>query len=159
MDADFSHPPEMLPAFLDGLAKADLSIGSRYIPGGSVDSNWPTWRRGLSAFGNWYARTILGLPLKDCTGAFRVWHRDALNAIPLDRIRSNGYSFLIEMAYLAHRMGFTFFEVPIYFADRQYGFSKMSFKIQREAAVRVWLMRLEYRDVKKKAPGLVNNRV
>lgn len=154
MDADFSHPPMLLPALLDGLQTADLSLGSRYIPGGSVDHHWPVWRKGLSAFGNWYARTILDLPVRDVTGGFRLWRKEALAAVPFELIRSNGYSFLIEMIYLAHRMGFVFHETPFYFADRRFGLSKMSFQIQREAAMRVWQIRFEYRDVQRAAVHL-----
>jgi len=147
MDADFSHPPGKLIELLNGLADHDVAMGSRYIPGGSVDKDWPAWRRGLSAFGNYYARTILRLPIRDATGGFRVWRRETLLGIPLDRIRSNGYTFQVEMAYLAYRSGFSFCEVPFYFADRRWGKSKMSFRIQLEAAVRVWKMLYEYRDI------------
>lgn len=148
MDADFSHPPELLPVLLQTLeACCDVAMGSRYIPGGSVDRRWPVWRRGLSAFGNLYARSILGLPLKDATGGFRIWRAHTLQGMPLERVRSNGYAFQVEMAYLATRLGYRFHEVPFYFADRRWGQSKMSFKIQREAAVRVWQMRFEYRNL------------
>ena len=148
MDADFSHPPELLPHLSEALQGCDLALGSRYRPGGSVDRDWPAWRKGLSAFGNWYARSILGLPLRDVTGGFRLWRREALLRIPLERIRSNGYGFLVEMLYVAHCLGCSFCEVPFYFADRKAGRSKMSFRIQREAALRVWQMRWEYRDLK-----------
>jgi dolichol-phosphate mannosyltransferase len=148
MDADFSHPPEKLVELVDALQTCDIAQGSRYVPGGSVDLRWPLWRKGLSAWGNFYARTILGLPVRDVTGGFRLWRREALLGMPLELVRSNGYAFLIEIAYLAHLMGFTTKEVPIYFADRRWGQSKMSFRIQREAAIRVWQMRVRYRRLR-----------
>ena len=147
MDADFSHPPEKLVELIDSLECCDAVLGSRYVPGGAVDERWPFWRKGLSAFGNLYARTILQLPVRDATGGFRMWRRATLEAMPLERIRSNGYAFQVETTYLAHHLGFTFREIPIYFADRRWGQSKMSLRIQLEAAIRVWQMLLEYRDL------------
>lgn len=147
IDADFSHPPELLPALVDRLQTCDIALGSRYIPGGGVDHNWPLWRKGLSRFGNFYARTILGLPVHDVTGGYRLYRREALEKMPLERLRSNGYAFLVEALYVAYRLDFTFSEVPFYFNDRRYGLSKMSFRVQREAALRVWQMRFEYRDI------------
>jgi dolichol-phosphate mannosyltransferase len=147
MDADFSHPPELLPRLYEILGSSAIAMGSRYVPGGGVDERWSLWRKGLSAFGNQYARVILGLPVKDATGGFRVWRRETLMGMPLERVRSNGYAFQVEMAYLAYRLGFSFQEVPFYFADRQWGQSKMSFRIQREAAIRVWQIRFEYRGI------------
>lgn len=147
MDGDFSHPPDLIPQMLAALEGVDIVLGSRYIPGGSVDHHWPLWRKGLSAFGNFYARTILGMPIRDVTGGFRLWRREVLASLPLERIRSNGYAFLIELSYIAYRLGFTFREIPFYFADRRAGQSKMSLPIQREAALRVWQMRWEYRDL------------
>lgn len=152
MDADFSHPPEMLLSLLQALEHCDVALGSRYIPGGGVDRNWPLWRRSLSAFGNLYARLILGLPVRDATGGFKVWRRATLEGMPLERIRSNGYAFQIEMAYVAHLLGFSFQEIPFYFADRQWGHSKMSLRIQREAAIRVWRMKFEYRGLRRASP-------
>jgi dolichol-phosphate mannosyltransferase len=149
MDADFSHPPEKIIELLKALQTCDVAMGSRYIDGGSVDERWPFWRKGLSAFGNIYARIILGLPVHDATGGFKAWRRGTLLGMPLERVRSNGYAFQVEMAYLAHSLGYSFREVPFYFADRRWGHSKMSFQIQREAAVRVWQMRVEYRDLKR----------
>jgi dolichol-phosphate mannosyltransferase len=150
MDADFSHPPQILPMLVNALEHCDVALGSRYIPGGSVDLEWPAWRKGLSAFGNLYARLILHLPVRDATGGFRAWRCEALSGMPLQRIKSNGYAFQVEMTYVAHRLGYSFQEIPFYFADRQWGHSKMSFRIQREAAVRVWLMLFEYRSLKRK---------
>lgn len=149
MDADFSHPPEKLVELAAALSGADMALGSRYVPGGSLDINWPLWRKGLSGFGNFYARTILGLPLRDVTGGFRLWRRETLASMPLERVRSNGYVFQVEMAYAAHRLGFKFREIPIYFADRRWGQSKMSFRIQIEAAIRVWQLPWMYRDIRK----------
>jgi dolichol-phosphate mannosyltransferase len=122
-------------------------MGSRYVPEGMLDERWPLWRKGLSAFGNFYARTILRLPMRDVTGGYRAWRREALESIPLDRVRSNGYAFQVEMAFLASRTGCSFREIPIYFADRRWGQSKMSFRIQVEAALRVWQMLYAYRDL------------
>ena len=149
MDADFSHPPEKLIEMEHALGAADVAMGSRYVTGGSVDQRWPIWRKGLSVFGNFYARMILGLPIRDVTGGYRMWRREALQAMPLGRVRSNGYAFQVEMAYIAYRLGLRIREIPIYFADRRWGKSKMSWFIQREAALRVWQLRWEYRDLQK----------
>ncbi len=148
MDADFSHPPEKIIEFTKNLAQADVAIGSRYIPGGSLDEQWPLWRKSLSVFGNIYAKIILQLPINDATGGFRAWRRETLLGMPLDRVRSNGYAFQVEMIYLAHKLGYTIVEVPFYFADRQWGTSKMSLNIQIEAAHRVWWMLYVYRNLK-----------
>jgi dolichol-phosphate mannosyltransferase len=147
MDADFSHPPELIGELLSTLKDCDVAMGSRYVLGGSVDRNWPFWRKGLSSFGNFYARLILGLPVRDVTGGYRMWRRQTLLGMPLDRVRSNGYAFQIEMAYIACRLGYSFKEIPFYFADRKWGHSKMSFRIQREAALRVWQLLYEYRSL------------
>lgn len=148
MDADFSHEPTRIIELLQALGTCDVSIGSRYARGGSVDKDWPFWRKWLSGFGNWYARTILNLPIRDTTGGYRLWKRSVLESMPLARIRSNGYVFMVEMAYMAHKLGFKFGEVPIYFAERQSGQSKMSFRIQLEAALRVWALLWQYRDLR-----------
>jgi dolichol-phosphate mannosyltransferase len=150
MDADFSHPPEKLIELVKTLETCDVAMGSRYVPGGQVDERWPFWRKGLSAFGNIYARAILGLPVRDATGGFRLWRRSTLRRMPLERVKSNGYVFQVEMAYLAHLLGFHFKEVPIYFADRRWGKSKMSLRIQLEAAYRTWLLLTLYTDIKDK---------
>lgn len=147
MDADFSHDPAVLQEMARRLSSQDVVIGSRYVVGGSLDERWPAWRKALSAFGNFYARTILSSPVHDMTTGYRMWRREALQAMPLDRIRSNGYIFLVEMAYVAFVMGFRIAEVPIHFADRRWGKSKMSFKIQLEAAMRIWDVWWHYRDL------------
>lgn len=150
MDSDFSHDPGILPKMAQQVTLHDVVIGSRYVEGGSLDERWPLWRKALSGFGNFYARTILGSPLHDMTTGFRMWRREALQNMPLDRIRSNGYIFLVEMAYVAYLMGFRISEVPIYFSDRRWGKSKMSLKIQLEAAMRIWDVRFHYRDLRRK---------
>ena len=155
MDADFSHDPAVLPEMAHRLASHDVVIGSRYVEGGSLDERWPFWRKALSSFGNFYARTILGSPLHDMTTGFRMWRREVLQTMPLDRIRSNGYIFLVEMAYVAYLMGYRVSEVPIHFADRRWGNSKMSLKIQLEAAMRIWDVWLHYRDLRKKNPAQI----
>jgi dolichol-phosphate mannosyltransferase len=148
MDADFSHPPEKIPALYAKLQEGfDVAVGSRYVPGGSVDVNWPLWRKSLSRFGSFYARTILGMNVRDMTGAFRLWRREALARIPLDRVVSVGYTFQVEMIYLAHKLGLKIGETPIYFADRKWGTSKMSFAIQVEAAIRTWQLLWRHRDL------------
>jgi len=150
MDADFSHDPARLVEMAELLKTREVVLGSRYIPGGRVDENWPLWRKFLSAFGNFYARTILGFSLKDVTTGYRLWRRETLEGMPLNRIQSSGYVFLVEMIYMAYSLGYRVGEVPIYFADRKWGKSKMSFKIQREAALRIWSVRWAYRDLKAK---------
>jgi len=148
MDADFSHNPRKVLELAAALETCDIAVGSRYVHGGSLDKDWPFWRKWLSAFGNLYARTILHLPIRDTTGGFRLWRREALSALPLERVRSNGYVFQVETAYVAHKLGLQFKEVPIHFAERLWGKSKMSFKIQMEAAMRVWTLLHQYRDLK-----------
>lgn len=147
MDCDFSHPPEKLPQLAAKLATCDLVLGSRYIAGGGVDQNWSAWRKALSRWANFYAGTILGLPVRDVTGGFRMWRREMLERIPLQDVISNGYIFLVELLYLAHLHGARFGEVPIYFADRERGQSKMSIRVQLEAAWRVWQVRWRYRGL------------
>ena len=149
MDADFSHAPAALVSMAELLKTHDVVLGSRYAEGGSVDQQWPVWRKRLSAFGNFYARSILGLPFHDVTTGYRMWRRETLNHMPFERIQSNGYVFLVEMAYLAHCLEFKIGESPIYFADRRWGKSKMSIKIQVEAAMRIWQVWWNYRDLKK----------
>lgn len=147
MDADLSHNPEDIPRILQAMNDYDLVIGSRYLTGVNV-VNWPLSRLVLSLFANWYARKITGLPLRDCTSGFKCFKRQVLESIDLDAIRSDGYSFQIEMHFLAWKMGFRIKEVPIIFIDRESGSSKMSRKVMLEAAIMVW--RLKLQDVLRK---------
>lgn len=147
MDADFSHPPEKIVEMAEIIKDCDVVIGSRYVRGGQLDTDWPFWRKLLSAFGNFYARVILGTPVLDVTGGFKMWRQAVLREMPLDRVRSNGYAFQIEMGYIAHRLGYKIKEIPIYFAERNQGDSKMSLQIQLEAALRVWQIRFNYQDL------------
>lgn len=147
MDADFSHEPEKLVEMVNALSEADLVIGSRYVPGGSLDHDWPAWRKRLSRFGNEYSRAILGTSVRDMTAGYRLWRREVLEAIPLEKIRSNGYIFQVEMSYVTSRLGFRIKEIPIRFAERKFGQSKMNFRIQVEAALRVWQLRSRYRNL------------
>lgn len=149
MDADFSHNPEKVLNLLEELKEEDMVLGSRYVSGGSLDDRWAIWRKGLSSFGNFYARVILRMPIQDVTGGFRAWKRDTLLGIPLDRVKSQGYAFQVEMAYITYLSGFSISEIPIYFADRIRGDSKMSINIQIEAARRVWSILYEYKDLRK----------
>ena len=151
MDADFSHDPIVLNEMARRITDCDVVIGSRYVKGGSLDKNWPLWRKLLSGFGNTYARTILQFPLHDVTTGFRMWRREVLSKMPLDRIRSSGYIFLVEMAYVAFLMEYDIVEVPIHFEDRRFGKSKMSLKIQMEAAMRIWDVWWHYRDMRSKS--------
>jgi dolichol-phosphate mannosyltransferase len=148
MDADFSHNPDKVSELLTELQKADMVLGSRYVKGGMLDEDWALWRKGLSSFGNFYARVILRIPVRDVTGGFRAWRRATLENIPLDRVKSQGYAFQVEMAYITHLKGFRIKEIPIYFAERTHGDSKMSLDIQLEAARRVWSILVEYRDLR-----------
>ena len=141
MDADFSHDPKFLPEFLRAIEDADLVIGSRYKAGVNV-INWPMSRLLLSIGANQYARIVTGLPLDDSTGGFKCFRRQVLESIALDRVKSNGYSFQIEMSFLAWKKGFRLREIPIVFTDRVEGQSKMSKKIVREAIWMVWWLRL-----------------
>lgn len=140
MDADLSHDPEYLPALLAASQTHDLVLGSRYVPGGGT-RNWGLVRRLLSRGGSLYARTILGLPLRDLTGGFKCWRRHVLEDIEPESVHSNGYAFQIEMTYRAVLRGHSVTEVPIVFVDRVDGQSKMSKRIVWEAAGMVWKLR------------------
>lgn len=142
MDADFSHDPNTLPRFLDAIQEYDLVLGSRYIQGVNV-INWPMKRLLLSYFANQYTRVVTGLPVRDATGGFKCFRVEVLKAIDLDRVRSNGYSFQIEMSFKAWKKGFRIHEIPIIFMDRRAGISKMSKKIVREAVTMVWRLRFQ----------------
>ena len=142
MDADFSHDPTYLPGMLDRATRdADVVVGSRYVAGGGT-RNWGAGRKLISRGGSLYARTILGVALRDLTSGFICWRRSALEALDLDAIKSNGYSFQIEMKYRALEAGLRVVEVPIVFVDRRVGQSKMSRRIFAEALGMVWKLRL-----------------
>lgn len=132
MDADFSHDPQYLPAFLRASENAELVIGSRYIPGGSTP-NWSALRRFISGGGNTFARAMLRIRVHDCTSGFRCYHREALQAIDLAAIRSQGYAFQVELVYQVLRQRMRVTEIPITFVDRRVGQSKMSRRIFAEA--------------------------
>jgi dolichol-phosphate mannosyltransferase len=136
MDADGSHLPEELPRLLDALGGADLVLGSRYVPGGTV-VNWPRSREMLSRGGNTYARLMLGITLKDATGGYRAYRADTLRKIALDEVESQGYCFQIDLAMRAIRAGLRVVEVPITFVERVHGTSKMSRAVVAEALWRV----------------------
>ena len=141
MDADFSHDPSHLPQFIEGLADFDLVLGSRYLEGRVTVINWPMGRLLLSYFANSYARRVTGLPVADLTGGYKCFRRKVLEAIDLDAVESEGYAFQIEMSFRAFHLGFRLGEIPIVFADRTLGESKMSKGIVREAVWKVWRLR------------------
>jgi dolichol-phosphate mannosyltransferase len=141
MDADFSHDPAHLPAFLEAAQGADLVLGSRYRDGKVTIINWPITRLLLSYYANVYARFVTGLQLWDGTGGFKCFRRRVLEAIDLSRVVSNGYAFQIEMSFRAWKKGFKIVEIPIVFVDRTEGQSKMSKSIVREAVWMVWRLR------------------
>lgn len=140
MDADLSHDPLEIPNFLEALKEADLVVGSRYLHGVNV-INWPLTRLIISTLANKYTRLITGIPINDCTSGFKCFRRAVLEAIPLDKVKSNGYSFQIEMNFKAWKRGFKIKEIPIIFYDRMVGTSKMSRKIMVEAAYMVWKLK------------------
>jgi dolichol-phosphate mannosyltransferase len=140
MDADFSHDPSYLPAFLAQLDESDVVIGSRYAPGGGTE-NWSALRKFISRGGNTYAKTVLRLRYSDLTGGFNGWRADALGRLAFEAVRSRGYAFQVELKYRAHLAGLRISEVPIRFPDRRLGRSKMSSRIVFEAALRVLQLR------------------
>jgi dolichol-phosphate mannosyltransferase len=140
MDADHSHDPKILKTMLQELRSHDAVIGSRYVIGGGT-VNWSFIRKCISIFGSFYSRTILGMSVRDLTGGFNAWRRDTIIAIGPDRVRSEGYSFQIELKYRAYRAGKTIIETPIIFEERRAGQSKMSLKIVIEAMFRVWSLK------------------
>ena len=144
MDADFSHDPAALPRFLDAARDADLVLGSRWIPGGGI-VGWPIHRKMISKFGSLYARTVLGVDVRDLTGGFKCFHRRVLQAIGLETVRTIGYGFQIELTFRALQQGFKIVEIPIQFTDRIAGKSKMSANIFSEAAAMVWKLRFQRR--------------
>jgi dolichol-phosphate mannosyltransferase len=138
MDCDFSHSPEDVPRLLAHLPDYDVVVGSRYVEGGQIDEEWELGRELLSWWANLYARSILRSSIRDFTAGFKAWRREALEAIDLSAIHSQGYVFQIEMAYVAERLGFRILEIPIYFEDRRIGASKMTVPVKVEAALGVW---------------------
>ncbi len=145
MDADFSHSPSYIPVMIEALKECDVAVGSRYIKGGGVDSRWSLFRRFLSWWGNSvYARLVLGLSVHDATAGFKCFRRSALAGLDLDKIRSQGYAFQVEVAYACDKKGYRVKEIPILFPDRAKGKSKMSAVIALEAAWRVWQIKWRY---------------
>jgi dolichol-phosphate mannosyltransferase len=143
MDADGSHPAEAVPQLLAVALSTGcgLVIGSRYVSGGSLGEEWPARRRLLSAWANWYAARVLGVRLRDITSGFTLWRSDVLGQLGLDRLASAGYGFQVETKFLALRAGHAAIELPIWFAERQAGASKMNMAVQLEAAVLPWRLR------------------
>jgi dolichol-phosphate mannosyltransferase len=143
MDSDLSHAPKYLPQMLGTLlsAHADVVIGSRYVAGASLASEWSWHRRALSGFANYYVRVLLHLGIRDVTAGFKIWRSSALEAIDVASIRSNGYSFQVEMNYRTVRHGLKIVELPIHFAERREGESKMNVRVQLESALIPFLLR------------------
>jgi len=147
MDADLSHDPKYLPAFLEAIKANDLVLGSRYVSGGGV-SNWNLSRRLVSRFGNIYARLVLGLKIKDLTGGFKCYRRAVLEQLGLEDLSSVGYNFQIETTHKAYKLGFRIAEIPIVFAERAEGKSKFSLKIVLESFWQVLLLKFK-QEIKK----------
>jgi len=152
MDADLSHDPAQLPALIAAAAHADMVIGSRYIPGGRI-VNWPMKRHVLSRFANAYIRAVTRVSAHDCTSGYRCWKRSALAKLPLDRLFSDGYSFLVEMLFVAHRRGCRIAEVPITFVERREGESKVSRAVLIESAITPWRLISNPESSRKAAPA------
>jgi dolichol-phosphate mannosyltransferase len=150
MDADFSHSPRYIPEFVAAMEDYDVVVGSRYVSGGQLDERWGWWRYLLSWWANSvYVRLILGLKVRDATAGFKCWRRATLEGIGLDRVRSNGYVFQVEMAYLTEKLGYRVLELPIYFEDRRIGRSKMTMRVKVEAALRPWQIRWRHRGARR----------
>lgn len=148
MDADLSHQPKYMPQLLERVRSYDIVIGSRYEKGGSVDDSWGPLRKLLSWWANRvYTPTILRIPVKDATGGYRVYRRDCLIGMNMDKIKANGYVFMVEMIFVAHKLGYKICEIPIHFPDRQHGTSKMSTTVAAEAALRVWQIMFRHRGL------------
>jgi dolichol-phosphate mannosyltransferase len=147
MDADFSHDPAYLPRLLETAGRADLVLGSRYVPGGGV-SDWGPLRRAVSRGGSAYARLVLGVGVRDLTSGFKCFRREVLEAIDLDAIAARGYAFQVEMTYRAIQAGFTVVEVPIVFRERRVGTSKMDLSIVAEAVWQVPRLRFGRRHLR-----------
>ena len=141
MDADFSHPPDILPKFLEGIERFDVVMGSRYLRGITV-VNWPIERILISYFGNWYVRVVTGMPVSDTTGGFRCIRRSVLENIGFERSRANGYAFQVEMNFRIVSSGANVEEIPFFFLDRTRGESKLTLRIGLETLWIVWWLRL-----------------
>lgn len=152
MDADLSHDPAQLPDLIASAEHADLVIGARYVPGGRI-VNWPLKRHVLSRFANAYIRTVTRVSAHDCTSGYRCWKRTALASLPLDRFFSDGYSFLVEMLFVAHRRGCRIAEVPITFVERREGESKVSRAVLFESAITPWRLISNPESSRKAAPA------
>jgi dolichol-phosphate mannosyltransferase len=149
MDADFSHSPAYIPQFLEQIQNYDVVVGSRYVSGGKLDERWSWGRWFLSWWANSvWVRLILGVKTKDATAGFKCWRTNALRAVGLERIKSNGYVFQVEMCYVAEKVGLRIKEIPIYFEDRRIGRSKMSGRVKVEAALRVFDIRKRHHKLK-----------
>jgi dolichol-phosphate mannosyltransferase len=149
MDCDFSHQPKYVPQLIAEIEKGyDFVLGSRYVTGGGVEEKWSPYRKLLSWFANRvYVSLFLDIPVRDATGGFRIWRKETLIGLDLDRIQSNGYVFQVEMAYIAGKLGYNGSEIPIHFPDRELGNSKMSFAIQIEASLGIFRLMQDYRDL------------
>lgn len=149
MDCDFSHSPSYIPQFLERIQDYDVVVGSRYVQGGKTDEDWGWGRWLLSWWANSiYTRLILGCRVKDATAGFKCWRRETLQGIELNRVRSQGYVFQVEMAYVAEKLGYRVLEIPIYFKDRHIGHSKMTMSVKIEAALRVFEVRWRHRRLR-----------
>jgi dolichol-phosphate mannosyltransferase len=146
MDADFSHPSSAIPQMLALMPDYDVVVGSRYVEGGELDERWSWWRRFLSWWANEvWSRTILGVQTRDITAGFKCWRRGTLLGIGLDRVKSDGYAFQVEMAFLTEQLGYRATEIPIYFEDRRIGKSKMSVRVKLQGALDVVRIRWDHR--------------
>ncbi|TQN31851.1 dolichol-phosphate mannosyltransferase [Haloactinospora alba] len=152
MDADLSHPPAYLPQLLGTLLStgAGVAIGSRYVPGGSLSHQWGLHRRLLSGWANTYVKSVLGMPIRDVTAGYKMWRREALQALDLPSVDSNGYSFQVETHFRAYRRGQKMVEIPIHFRDRGQGTSKMDLGVQLESALRPLRMRTQERRARER---------
>ena len=149
MDCDFSHSPRYIPQFLEYIRDHDVVVGSRYVQGGETDERWGWGRWFLSWWANSvYTRLILGCKVRDVTAGFKCWRRETLQSVDLGRIRSQGYVFQVEMAYVTERLGYRVLEIPIYFEDRRIGHSKMTMPVKVEATLRVWEVRWRHRHLR-----------
>ncbi len=159
MDADFSHNPAYIIPMLGVITATgmDVVIGSRYVPGGTLDKDWSLLRRLLSWWANVYCRAILRIRVRDMTAGFKLWQRTALLELGLETVRSNGYIFTVEMAYLCEKLGFRIIEIPIHFEDRRIGQSKMNTRVKLESAWRVWELLWRHRSRLSQRTGAKQN--